>query len=718
LYVNRMLTVLVHYLGETLMTKLTLSPVAKIVAVSLAATSFAAFAVHQPTTNVNSKPKPAKRYIVTLKEQAFAQSLPFTRTAEGMRSFKQAQFAELAADISSEVVNSLPNINAFAIELDQQQLAALQSDDSVAEIEEDPIRYLAAESVPYGITMVQANQLSDNLSGNRKVCIMDTGYTLNHPDLPSTGITGSDGYGSNDTGNWYNDGNGHGTHVAGTIAAIGGNGQGVVGVNPSGQLGLHIVKVFNDSGNWAYGSDLIKAIEQCQQAGANVTSMSLGGSGSSNAERQAFANSYAQGMLHIAAAGNGGNSSLSYPASYDSVVSVAAVDSSENKASFSQYNAQVEIAAPGVSVNSTWNNNGYKSISGTSMATPHVSGVAALVWSHFPNCSNQQIRDALNATAKDKGSVGRDNSYGHGIVQAKAAYDYLAASDCGGGGGTDAKPIAKFSFTASGKSVTFTQQSSDDKGIASYSWQFGDGASSSQAAPSHSYAAYGNYAVKLTVTDTAGQTATQTQTVTLSDPNQGGCNGLSSWSASRAYALGDKVAYNGFEYEATWWSTGAQPDVYSNVWRKLGACSGGGTDNQAPVANFTVTTNQLTANFTQQASDDKGVTSYQWDFGDGASSAQANPSHSYAQAGSYTVTLTVKDAEGLSAVKQQTVRVSSGGDTGCAGVQTWQAGSVYTTGTQVSYNNNLYTANWWTQGDDPAQNSGQWQVWRLDGACQ
>jgi PKD repeat protein len=223
--------------------------------------------------------------------------------------------------------------------------------------------------------------------------------------------------------------------------------------------------------------------------------------------------------------------------------------------------------------------------------------------------------------------------------------------------------------------------------------------------------------VSLTVTDSAGQTAIQTQSVVLSDPNQGGCNGVSPWSATRSYALGDKVSYNGFEYEATWWSTGAQPNIYSNVWRKLGACSGGG-DNQAPVANFSVTTNQLTASFTQQASDDKGITSYQWQFGDGASSTQANPNHTYGAPGNYTVSLTVTDAEGLSAVKQQTVTVSSGTDTGCSGVANWQASSVYTTGTQVAYNNQLYTANWWTQGDNPEQNSGQWQVWRRDGACQ
>ena len=516
----------------------------------------------------------AQRYIVTLKSDKQAVALPFELSPQQTMQLQINRLESLAVGVAAQAKQVLPSINAVSMSLTAEQKAQLEARSDVLSIEVDPKRYLMAESTPYGINMVQANQLADTMSGNRKVCIMDTGYTLNHPDLPSTGITGDDGYGSNNTGNWYNDGNGHGTHVAGTIAAIGGNGQGVVGVNPSGQLGLHIVKVFNDSGRWAYGSDLVKAIEQCQQAGANVTSMSLGGSGQSAAERQAFANSYAQGMLHIAAAGNGGNSSMSYPASYDAVVSVAAVDSRENKASFSQYNSQVEIAAPGVAVNSTWNNNGYKSISGTSMATPHVSGVAALVWSHFPNCTNQQIRDALNATAKDKGAAGRDTSYGYGIVQAKAAYDYLAGGQCGAGG--DAKPVASFSVTINGKTIQLKDGSFDDNGVAAYAWEFGDGATSSSQNPSHTYSTAGDFTVKLTVTDTIGQTASKSQVVKVTDGNTGGCNGVAAWSASKVYLSKDQVSLNGTLYEAKWWNRDQNPEQFSgrwDVWANKGACN-------------------------------------------------------------------------------------------------------------------------------------------------
>lgn len=101
--------------------------------------------------------------------------------------------------------------------------------------------------------------------------------------------------------------------------------------------------------------------------------------------------------------------------------------------------------------------------------------------SHFPSCSPAEIRNALNATAEDKGSAGRDTSYGYGIVKAKAAYDYLQNSSCGGGGGLDQPPVANFNVAVNGSTVSFSNASSDDKGISSYYWDFGDQTSSTQA---------------------------------------------------------------------------------------------------------------------------------------------------------------------------------------------------------------------------------------------
>jgi serine protease len=178
------------------------------------------------------------------------------------------------------------------------------------------------------------------------VCIIDTGYYAEHEDLKdaSTGKSQVD----ND---YWTDGAGHGSHVAGTIGALN-NGLGVVGVSP-GAINYHIVKIFNNDGVWTSSSDLVAAIYECQNGGANVISMSLGGTFKSRTEEKAFNALYADGILHVAAAGNDGNTRLSYPASYSSVISVAAIDSDLAIADFSQQNSAVELAAPGVGVLST-----------------------------------------------------------------------------------------------------------------------------------------------------------------------------------------------------------------------------------------------------------------------------------------------------------------------------------------------------------------------------
>ena len=378
--------------------KLKVSPIALALTGVLATTSFQA--ISEEST---------QRYIIQFK-------------ANKMASMQSAVISE-----GGKIKRHLNNRRMMSVDLTKTALERIQRRSDLELVEIDPKRYLLAEDQPYGIGMVEADQVSDALTGNMTVCITDTGYSLGHEDLPSSGVTGDDNDGNgNDTGNWYEDGHGHGTHVSGTIAALGNNDTGVIGVNPSGNVKLHMVKVFDNSGLWAYGSDLVAAIDQCVDAGANVISMSLGGGAASSAEESAFNNALANGVLSIAAAGNDGNGTFSYPASYDSVMSVAAVDSSGAVASFSQFNDQVEIAAPGVGVLSTLPGNTYAAWNGTSMATPHVAGVAALVWSHYDSCTAAEIRQAINKSAEDRGSTGRDNNYGHGIVKAKAMFDMLA----------------------------------------------------------------------------------------------------------------------------------------------------------------------------------------------------------------------------------------------------------------------------------------------------
>lgn len=383
-----------------------------------------------------------ERYIIKFKDEMTTETVAVSALkgkgqiasakSKGKKPFDIASAKSEVRKAGGSIKKELKKHKMVAATMSKSALNKLRKNPNVESIEVDVRRKPMAQTTPYGYTMVQANQFGQSDTTARKVCIIDTGYNLGHPDLPGTndGVTGQAN--NSAVGNWYNDGNGHGTHVAGTIAAYDNN-EGVVGVYPG--VDMHIVKIFNDNGQWTYASDLIDAITQCQDAGSNVVNMSLGGGSSSTTERNAMQSFTDAGMLLVAAAGNDGNSAKSYPASYDAVMSVAAVDSNENRASYSQYNDQVEIAAPGSAVQSTYPTNTYAALSGTSMATPHVAGGAALVWSYFPQCTNNEIRSALNATAEDKGSAGRDNFYGYGLMQLADAYNYLNTNGCAGGSG-------------------------------------------------------------------------------------------------------------------------------------------------------------------------------------------------------------------------------------------------------------------------------------------
>ena len=273
--------------------------------------------------------------------------------------------------------------------------------------------------VPYGIDMVQALDVPDNFieGSNVTVCIVDTGIDIEHPDLQVFNVTGK----SFIDEAWNVDINGHGTHVAGTIAALK-NDVGVLGVVNNGAMNLLIAKVCALDGGCYNVND---AVQWCADEGADVINLSLGCAFCGNEEESLIYQSiYDDGVLVVAAAGNEPNE-IGYPASYDSVMSVAAVDRNEEIAFFSSRNEYVEIAAPGVDVESTVPGNDYAYYSGTSMATPHIAGVAALIWSHFPTTNNTDIRKSLVDSAKDLGDVGRDQAYGHGLVRAKIAYDIL-----------------------------------------------------------------------------------------------------------------------------------------------------------------------------------------------------------------------------------------------------------------------------------------------------
>jgi thermitase len=252
-------------------------------------------------------------------------------------------------------------------------------------------------------------------AGGTKIGIVDTGIDQTHPELSGKTVNCADSVGGMLVEGTCVDDNMHGTHVAGTIAAKANNATGVAGVAFNSNLA--ICRALRSAAGTGLTSDVANCINWTHARGAKVISMSLGG-GESTTLRNAVTNAWkggaANGSVLVAAAGNDGDSTVNYPAGYSEVVSVAATDHRDAKASFSNTNSDVEIAAPGVSVLSTIPGGQYLRLSGTSMATPHVSGVAGVLWQLFPGDTASGIRGRLTAAVDDLGPAGRDSSFGFG----------------------------------------------------------------------------------------------------------------------------------------------------------------------------------------------------------------------------------------------------------------------------------------------------------------
>jgi subtilisin family serine protease len=254
-----------------------------------------------------------------------------------------------------------------------------------------------------------------------RVAILDTGIDYDHESLAE--FVNTD-LGKSFVSNTFNDGNGHGTHVAGTIASTGS----VSGVMQ--EADLIPVKVLSDEGSGSL-SAIQKGILYAADQGADVVNMSIGGGGYSQAMADACQTAVNRGTVVIAASGNESNSSVSYPSRYDSVISVGAVDSNKQKANFSNYGSELDVVAPGVNIYSTYYGNRYNKLSGTSMASPHVAGVAGLMRSANRDISVNEVRSALINTAED---AGNSNYYGAGIVDAYRAVAEVDNGDDGDDG--------------------------------------------------------------------------------------------------------------------------------------------------------------------------------------------------------------------------------------------------------------------------------------------
>ena len=487
-----------------------------------------------------------------------------SEVSEGTRIFARYngdQGHNLARKCATNIIQDKDEDDIIIFEASKDCMKELQDDNDILEAEIDnPVYALSSslpglerdlsEIIPWGLKAIQADQLETG-PNEIVICVVDSGIALNHPDLNKARITGTDTtkfYGP--VWSWNSDKSSHGTHVAGTIAALSDNDSGVRG---AGSFRLHIARALGDDGR-GYESDIRTAVEHCVAAGANIINLSLGGRYVSYHSNKYYKEVVQElGILMIAAAGNDGNKAMVYPAAHPDVISVGAVYEVGAHWPGSNTNDQLEFSAPGHNIMSTtvsasavktddfsytasqitgaavtsisgklayceendeecedaknriclmikdntsikqmlqncqdsdgigaiifhptgnsgmqnWSAQGitipavavkkdsgiqllekigktvtigdsdndkieytYDNLMGTSMASPHVAAAAALVWSHYPNCSNHQIRYALAMTAHNpQGNC--DDHYGYGVVKAKDAYDWLSKNDCG-----------------------------------------------------------------------------------------------------------------------------------------------------------------------------------------------------------------------------------------------------------------------------------------------
>jgi subtilisin len=321
-------------------------------------------------------------------------------------------------------------LNGYAARMSEQAAARVAQDPRVASVERDQVVTAFAQSMPTGINRIDG-RLTNTVSGNGSgtvdvdVAVIDTGIDIDHPDLDVVG-------GKNcTTGRSYDDGNGHGTHVAGTIAAKD-DANGVVGVAPGARLWA--VRVLNNQGSGTRSS-IICGVDWVtgNKATIEVANMSLGGGGTEpsgagcgtgDTYHDSICRSVGAGVTYVVAAGNSGvDAATAVPAAYDEVITVSALadfngvaggaaaptcrsDKDDTFADFSNYGADVDLIAPGVCINSTWMGGGYNTISGTSMASPHVAGAAALIKAADPTATPAAVKTALQGA----GNVDWNNS--------------------------------------------------------------------------------------------------------------------------------------------------------------------------------------------------------------------------------------------------------------------------------------------------------------------
>ncbi|HEY4517059.1 MAG TPA: S8 family serine peptidase [Candidatus Paceibacterota bacterium] len=488
----------------------------------------------------------------------------------------------LVRALGGTVTHSYTIIPAVAAEVPESAIQGLLHNPHVVAVEEDHkveavgITHDTEYSNAWGVGRIESGYAHDGGSKGAgvKIGIIDSGINYTHPDLAPNYKGGYDFY-------YYDldpmDVYGHGTHVAGTACAADndngvkdGSGNplyGVVGVAP--ECDLYSLRVLGDSGS-GYESDIVYAIQwalgdaidiywngeyQDSVVGTrmDVVNLSLGSSQAySTASELTFARAEEEGLIIVAAAGNSGNpggkgTNTIYPANYDSVIAVAATDSSDNRASFSSTGEKVELAAPGVSVYSAWNDNTdpngsattcrngnandcYKYGSGTSMASPHVAGAAALIiaagYSDYNGdgfINNRDVRAILQDSAIDLGVAGRDTKYGFGLVNVRSAVQ-LATGEIHyppiANAGADQVVVDADANGSESIALDGTGSSDPDGFIASYEWYEGAALIASGVSPTVALP-LGSHTITLIVADNEGATASDSVLINVVSESSG-----------------------------------------------------------------------------------------------------------------------------------------------------------------------------------------------------
>ena len=437
------------------------------------------------------------------------------------------------------------------------------------------------------------------------------------PDLADTNFVA--GYDFVNDDDHPNDDEGHGTHVAGTIAQSTNNSIGVAGV--AFDTSIMPIKVLDSSGSGTY-ADIADGIYFAADNGAKIINMSLGGTSGSITLENAVAYAYGKWVTIICASGNDGSATtVSYPAAYDAYcIAVGATRYDEAVAYYSNGGPSLDLTAPGGDITVDQNEDGFADgvlqqtfgdnptdwdywfYQGTSMAAPHVSGVVALLIAHAvaTTPTPDEIREALQSTAEDKGSPGWDSEYGWGIVDAYAALNYTSEPNI--------QPVANANGPYTGTedtAVTFDGSGSSDPDgdPLTYKWDFGDGSTGAGVSPTHTYIAGGEYTVTLVVNDGKVDSTPDTTTADIAEVND---SPVADAGPDQTASVGEIVTFDG----------SGSYDI------------------------------------------DDGIVAYHWDFGDKTTGSGVTTTHTYSIAGTYTVTLTVTDNGNLTATDTTIVKVT------------------------------------------------------------